>query len=267
MKQNKVKIAVVTVNYNNAKDTSECIRSFYKLDTSGLEISIIMVNNGSTEKESQNLKEKFPEIIFINSSVNKGFAGGNNLGIKKATENKADYILLINNDATVQNKDFFQNLLKSKEEIISPLIIFKKNGKTTYDFGGKVDWLFGRNTHINSSNKKYDGNTKPDYISGACLFIKAIVFRKIRLLDDKYFLYYEDVDFCLRAKKAGFKLGINSKSQIFHHLSSSASKLGKRKIKILADSHLRFCMRHLPIISAPFYLSFNLYLRLKTFLP
>lgn len=259
MKQPKTKVSIITVNFNNGHLTSETIKSFTKVSKTGVNLTVTVVDNGSIELRSLKLKEEFPKIHFIKSKKNLGFAGGNNLGIKHALKNHADYILLINNDATIKNKDFFQELLKIKGDIISPKVEYVKNGKTTLDFGGKVDYLFGRNYHLNKKT-----HIKPDYYSGVCLLIRSEVFRKVGLLDDNYFLYYEDVDFCLRAKKIGFKLKYCPTAKIFHHLSMSTNKLGKKKISILADSHLRFCREHLPKTSMPFYLAFNSYLNLKT---
>jgi len=207
------------------------------------------------------LEKKLPIVKFIYSKENLGFAGGNNLGIKYAIRTGADYILLINNDATVIEKNFLSKILRVKGDIVSPMVKYKNKGTITYDYGGLVDKLFGRNTHLHSLPIE-----TPDYFSGVCLLIKSKVFRKIGLLDDHFFLYYEDVDFCLRAKKAGLKLAFSPNSSIFHNLSTSANKFGKRKILILAKSHLRFCLKHLSILSMPFYLAFNLYLRLKSLL-
>ena len=259
MKPKKTKVAVITVNYNNGAITEECINSFAAVSKTNIDLSLIVVDNGSTEEASLKLEKKLKNVHFIYSKSNLGFAGGNNLGIEYAINNGADYILFINNDATVIEKNFLTNILKAKGDIVSPLVTYKDKGALTFDYGGKVDYLFGRNSHLHSLPQK-----TPDYFSGVCLLIKAKVFKRVGLLDDHFFLYYEDADFCLRAKKRGFKLGFCSKSSIFHNLSTSANKFGKRKISILANSHLHFCLRHLPFYSIPFYLSFNLYLRLKT---
>ncbi|HOX96026.1 MAG TPA: glycosyltransferase family 2 protein [Candidatus Woesebacteria bacterium] len=258
MKQ-KPKIVVITVNYNNASLTAETLKSFKDIDTGDIDLSLVVVNNGCSEPATAKLIKQFPKVKFLFSKTNLGFAGGNNIGIKYALNNHADYLLLINNDATVESKHFFQKLLKTKGDIISPKVEYLNQGKKIYDYGGKVDYLFGRNYHLNKITK-----VKPDYFSGVCLLIKTSVFNKLNGLDDRYFLYFEDADFCLKAIKLGYKINYCPSVKIFHHLSVSSNKLGKRKLIILANSHLRFCLRHLPLISAPFYLTFNLYLRFKS---
>jgi|GEM_PF-2793996 GT2 family glycosyltransferase len=262
MKQRNKKIIVITVNYNNAALTEDCLKSFKGINKDGIDLTLLVVDCGSVEEESRNLNKKFPKVKFIFSKKNLGFAGGNNLGLDYAKKMKADFVLLINNDATVESKDFLQKLLKTKGDIISPKVEYKDKGKAVYDYGGKVDMFFGRNYHLSKNT-----NIRPDYFSGVCLLIPSVVLDVAGKLDDGFFLYYEDADYCLRAVEKGFCLGFCPSVKIFHHLSMSTNKLGKKKLIILANSHLRFCRRHLPVTSLPFYLLFNLYLRAKTLLP
>lgn len=261
-----MKIAVVTVNYFNPEETVACIKSFDKLKKIGLTLSFFVVDNGGSAESNQNLSRKLPQARIIKSINNLGFAGGSNLGIKLALKEKADYVLLINPDTIIETKDFFTQMLSVKADLVAPLIRYRENNLNIYDSGGKIDRLFGRNTHLTAHTKKI-GSGKPDYFSGACILISSSVLRKIGLLNEGYFLYYEDADFCLRALKAGFSLSLCREAIIYHHLSTTTSKIGKKKISIIAASHLRFCRTHLPFLSSPFYLLFNLYLRFKTLLP
>lgn len=265
MKSRKPKIAVITVNYNNAKDTINCIRSFAKIDTDKVDLSFFVVDNGSAEVASRVIHKKLPNAQIIQSSKNLGFAAGNNLAIRQALQGRVDYVLLINNDAEVVDSDFFKVMLKAKGDIVSPIITYRHEGVESYDYGGVVDNLFGRNYHF-SSTDKFSKTSKPDYFSGACLLINAKVFDHIGLFDEKYFLYYEDADLCLRATKAGYKLA-QANTRVLHQLSVSTNKLGKGKLKILANSHLIFCTKHLPKTSFPLYTIYNLYLRSKLFFP
>ncbi len=258
-----MKISVITVNYHNEAETIACLRSVDRLKKSKLKLEYMVVDNGASRKSSAYLAQMFPKAEIIPSKINLGFAGGNNLAIKKALADKADYVLLINPDTLVESSDFFQQLLSAKADIAAPVIKYLENGHLTYDIGGKVDYIFGRNTHLTAGKIRA---TLPvaDYHTGACLLIKTSVFKTIGLLDEKFFLYYEDADFCLRAAKAGLSQKLSAGSVVFHHLSTTTSKLGRKKLRILADSHLLFCRHHLPFYSLPFYLAFNLFLRLKS---
>lgn len=259
------KVSIIIVNYNNVSDSIACLKSLSTLDESGYILETIFVDNGSRNEVVNKIQETFPKLNILRSSKNLGFAGGNNLGIKQALKNKADYLFLINNDTLIKDSQLISELIDQSVDITSPVVKYKQDEKTYYDYGGKVDWLFARNTHIKSTQLKTP-DKKPDYLSGVSLFVKSEVFEKTGLLDDNYFLYYEDADFCLRAKDKGFRLKSCHSTTIYHQLSSSANKLGSKKLKILAQSQWRFARKHLPKTSLPFAYLYHLYLRLKAVL-
>ena len=159
------------------------------------------------------------EVLVINNNLkNRGFSAGCNLGIKQALGHGADAVLLLNQDAVVE-KDFLGPLLANSSDIVGPVIKFKRCGKWVYDFGGKINWWLGRTTHLERPSVQEFKSSKIDYVSGCAMLIRRPVLEKIGLLDEAYFLYYEDVDYCLRARKAGFKISVELKSVIFHELS------------------------------------------------
>lgn len=260
--KDSAKVGIISVNFNNIKDTVLLINSL-KLIKSKYKIEKYIVDNGSTDDSLKQLK-KITGIKLLTSKINLGFAGGNNIGIKKALADNCDFILLINNDAQITDPLSIDKFIKINKDIVAPVVSFMRNGKSVFDYGGKIDKVFGRNTHFESPFKLEDFYPKADYFSGACVMIKSKVFDRIGYLDDSYFLYYEDADFCLRARKAAFKLKLCPEVTIKHKLSSSTKKMGKKKIKVLADSHFRFCLKHLPPMSTPFFVAFNIYLRLKS---
>jgi GT2 family glycosyltransferase len=251
------KISLIIVNFNNSTDTLDCLESIQKQKKDNLSLETIIVDNASTDDSFNQIKTKYPKNIVYKLPQNLGFAGGINHGIKIALETNPDYIMLLNNDSLITESDFFNKLLEKTADITAPLIKFTLNGKTTTDYGGKVDYLFARNTH-----QYHQGEF--DYLSGVCLLIKPTVFQKIGFFNSRFFLYYEDADFCLRAKRAGLSLLINNKASVFHKLSASTNKLGKKKLQVLAQSQLIFAKKHLPIRSLPFYYFYHLYLRIKS---
>jgi len=263
MRPNVNSIGIVIVNFHNPNETLACVKSLENVEKKHLRTTFYIVDNGGTAISSKSLSKKLPQAQIINSRNNVGYSKGCNLGIKAAIKNGAGYILLINPDTTVNSKRFLSELIGMGSDLTSPLIQYRQNNRLVYDFGGKIDYLFGRNTHLRSGKKTVHLGI-PDYFSGACILIKNSVFKKIGYLDENYFLYYEDADFCLRAIEAGFTQKLCRKVVIFHRLSTTTNKLGHEKIRILANSHLRFCRKHLSWIFAPFYIFFNLFLRAKT---
>lgn len=151
-------------------------------------------------------------IIVDNNKINRGFAKGANIGIKKALKQGATKVLLINPDADI-TKAAILKLCKSNADIVSPVLRFERQGETVLDFGGKVNWLLGRTTH----NENTPG--KIDFVSGACMLINSKVFEKIGYFDERFFMYFEDVDFCLRAKSAGLKVAIDPVVVADHQIS------------------------------------------------
>lgn len=262
----KTQITIIILNYNNAPDTLACLKSLKILSPGNYGLKTVLVDNASTDSSVKQIQAQYPNLTIIYSPNNHGFAAGSNLGITRALNHKADYILLLNNDTLLDDPNLINKLLAKPADLISPVIKFKRNKQTILDYGGQVNWLSARNTHHEFQATPLQTLPPPDYLSAVCLLINNKVFRQIGLLDKSFFLYYEDADFCLRARKAGLRLALCPTATIFHQLSSSANKLKSEKIKILAQSQWLFATKHLSKISLPFYLAYHLYLRLKFFI-
>jgi hypothetical protein len=220
------KVFIIILNWNGKDDTIECIKSIK--DNTYKNYEIIVVDNGSEDDSVSKIKRCFPKVNVVENERNFGFAGGNNIGIRHAVESDADYILLINNDTTV-DENFLQELVKAGEldnkvGILGPKIYFYKEPKKIWFAGGKVNWLKNKGTHIGLGeidSVQYNNKKEVDYLTGCCLLVKREVVEKIGGLSEDYFLYYEDVDFSLRAKKAGYKCLYVPESVIYHKVSRS----------------------------------------------
>lgn len=215
------KVFVVILNYNGKDILKKCLDSVYKSDYPNKEI--VVVDNNSQDNSFIEAKSLFSKFHFIQNNQNIGFAAGNNVAIKWALEKMADYIMLLNNDAFLE-KDTLTKLIKEAQKdelvgVLSPIIYKGKNKEKIWFSGGKINWLKMRVEHKNNIK-----NTQ--FITGCAMLIKKDVFKKIGLLDEKFFLYYEDADFSYRAKKAGFKLKVVSDA-IVYHLEKSSESLNK----------------------------------------
>ena len=237
------KVFIVIVNFNNRRDILKCL---YSLRHEKAEI--VVVDNKSSDGSIEAIRSRFKQVKILESEKNIGFAAASNKGIRYALRKKADYVLLLNPD-TIAEKNFLSVLLKKKADIISPVIKFKRKGEWVYDFGGRVNFLIGRTTHL--ERDILSKRTNPvDYVSGCCMLIKKEVFEKISLLDEKYFMFFEDVDFCLRAKKAGFTIKVNPKVSIFHDLSEGEAK-SLRQMYYLLLSNFIFINKWIPVYHRP----------------
>ncbi len=225
------KVFIIVLHYHSIEDTQECLKSLEKLDYDNFEV--VIVDNGTEEKpkfQSPNFK-----LTQIFNKENLGFAGGNNVGIRYALEHGAEYVLLLNND-TIIEPSFLKKLIKAGESnkkigILGPIIYqypSTGSGQEIHFAGGKVNWLYTKGTHISTiSTKRSDQASsinEADYITGACMLVKQEVIEKIGLMPEEYFLYLEDVDWCLKARREGFKCIIVPKARIWHKVSQSAKQ-------------------------------------------
>lgn len=245
-----IKIAAVVLNYHHHLDTERCIQHLLMSDL-GKDLEVICVDNSNDFESINYLKEKFSKVIFIKNDKNLGFAGGNNLGIKLAIKNRADYILIINPDVEIPT-DFFSPLLKnftnSKTGLVGPAILHTQKNKKVYGLEGKVDWSLGKPEHRNIKKLENKSPINADFITFACVLIKPEVFRKVGLIDDGYFMYFEDVDYCLSARKSSYNIVLDPSVVVLHNTSSSFSRPAD-KLVISFKSHLRFINKWLPVFS------------------
>jgi len=219
-------IYIIVLNWNGKDDTIECVRSLQKINYDNYKI--IVVDNGSEDNSVSEIERLFPAVKIIKNKKNLGFAGGNNVGIRYAVENKADYVLLINNDTTV-GENFLSELVEIGESdkrigALGSKICFHSEPNRIWFAGGKVNWLKNKGTHIGLDEidtGQYNKISEVDYLTGCCLLIRRGVIEKIGVLAEDYFLYYEDTDFSARIKNAGYRIMYIPKSKIYHKISRS----------------------------------------------
>lgn len=207
-------VSIVILNWNNADDTLKCLDSFLRLNYSNFEL--IVVDNGSSDDSLQQIKNKFPSVTCVEVGKNLGYSGGNNVGIKYSMKDKKnEYILIINNDIELMNPKFLTQMIEemrtdSKIGIIGPRVI---------NPGGRVqNTILFTPTLLNcikeSLGLRFRTKEQKDYnilqqvgaVSGVCWMIRTNVVRKVGLLDEDYFMYAEEQDYCYRVKKADWKV-------------------------------------------------------------
>lgn len=260
------KVSLVILHFVNKILTEQCLESVKKLETKGFDLETIVVNNNPQEN-LKDLEKKFSYFLFIETGRNLGFTGGNNVGIKQALGGKADWILLINND-TILDKNLIVQLIKvgeldEKIGILGPKIYFapgyefhqerykpSEQGKVFWYAGGKIDWqnVLASHRGVDEVDEgQYDKVEETDFVSGCAMMVKREVFEKIGLLDSRYFLYYEDSDFCQRAKRAGFKVVYMPKAKLWHLNAESSAVGGPLQDYYITRNRLLFGMRFAPL--------------------
>lgn len=239
------KIDIIILHYGDIAVTKKCIKSL-ESSAKGFR-DIILINNDPQIDLTQRIQSK-PKRIVLNAKKNLGFAAGVNLGIQKSFKNNADAVCLLNNDVVIE-KDFIKGLstyLFGKKDvgIVGPLIEFAAKGGQMYDHGAIVDQKTGMSKHRNYFSKKTKAPLLVDAITGCCMMIKKEVLEAIGLFDEQFFMYYEDVDFCLRAKEKGFRVYVVPSEIIHHELSKSIGRKSSSLIYQLVKSNIRFSKKH-----------------------
>lgn len=233
------KTDVIIVHFGDINTTLGAISSLKKHTTYR---NIIVVNNDKRIKVEDYIKSR--NVISVNSEKNLGFAAGVNRGIKIAIEKNAEYIVLLNNDAKAED-DFISTLSRSfstaeKAGIIAPVIKFKQNGQALYDTGGVIQNKTGKTYHNNYTKIPKIKLISAEYVSGCCMMIRADVIKKIGYFDEQFFLYYEDVDFCLRANKVGYEIYCSTDAIVSHDLSKTVGKDSRTALYYLVQSGRKF---------------------------
>ncbi len=202
---NNVAVSIIILNYNGGADVLECLESVSHIDYPAYDV--IVVDNGSTDDSLQNIRKRYPQIRIIENGRNLGFAEGNNVGIRASS---SPYILLLNDDTTV-GKNILKDLVEAtqadpKAGIAGPAILYHETPDRIWSAGSRIG-LLGYASHM-GKGRKMESCSFPqpvDYICGCAILIKREVVDKVGLLDGEYFTYFEDADYCFRARKAGYR--------------------------------------------------------------
>ncbi|RKR85488.1 hypothetical protein BDD43_5759 [Mucilaginibacter gracilis] len=258
------KVSVITVNFNQALVTEALLESIFKTNTYP-NIEIIVVHNGAKTNDLPQWQAKYPDIVFIRSEANLGFAGGNNLGIKAAT---GDYLFLVNNDTefTAGLTETLVNTLDNNETIgiISPKIKYFQFPDTLQYVGfTPMNYYTCRNQCIGQfekDNGQYDNLSQPTgFCHGAAMMLRRKAIEKAGLMTENFFLYYEEMDWNEHIKRAGYQAWVNTNALIYHKESVSVGQGSPLKEYFMNRNRILFIRRNAPWNQAiVFYVYFML---------
>jgi GT2 family glycosyltransferase len=212
------------------------------------------VDNGSSDDSVPRFREQAAEdLILIENQENLGFAGGNNVGLGFALEKlEPDYLLLLNND-TVVDPHFLEVLVDYAQQdesigVVGPTVYYYHDPHKIAFLGGYINPCNGKilHYHLNEEDEGQDDPRELDFVSGCSLLIKRETVNRVGLLDPQYFLYNEDVDWCLRAKKAGYQVCLVPSGKIWHKVSASAGKNSPTSLYYWGRNQFLLVKNHCP---------------------
>ena len=250
------KVSVITVNFNQPKVTEELLLSIPYTNTN---LEIIVVDNGSRADLPTGWQASYPGVKFIRSENNLGFAGGNNLGINAAT---GDYLFLVNND-TEFTPGLVEKLVEVLEAhpgvgVISPKIkYFYNQGLMQYAGYTQMNYYTCANSckGLREPDKgQYDHICGPTaYCHGAALMVRKEAIAKAGLMHENYFLYYEELDWCERIKRAGYQAWVCTDALIYHKESISVGKKSRLKEYFMNRNRILFTRQNAPFFKKIFF--------------
>ncbi len=254
-------LSIIIVNWNTEHLLDECLASIYQ-ETKDIDFEIFVVDNASSDSSARTIREKYPAVRLIENKENRGFAAANNQAIKQAS---GKYILLLNPDTVVlnsalpkaikvleanpnvgilgaktYNKDMSQQKTIRKNPALATQLIFPRKMKQIFP-----NWKALKDYYKNDFN--YGAESFVEQIQGSFMLVKKEIFQKIGLLDEKFFIWFEEVDFCLRARRAGYKIIYSPEASIIHYGGVSFAQIFTlKKQELYARSMLYYFWKHKP---------------------
>ncbi len=245
-------VSIIILNWNGLEDTIECLESLKKITYSNYQV--IVVDNGSKSNDADILEDKYKDYIkLIRNDKNYGFTGGNNIAIKRLLEiSDFHYCLLLNND-TVVAPEFLTEMVKAMESDsrtgiagcktflyhtpnLLQLVWFDLNMRT-----GRANWVGAGEV----DRGQYEDIREVAYVQGSCFLIKKEVIERIGMLDEVYGNYFEEVDYCLRARKVGYTTVYVPKAHIWHHKEAQSDNEARgRREYYLTRNRFLLMKRH-----------------------
>lgn len=245
------KVTLITVHFNQPDLTCALLESICRQDYRNVEV--IVVDNASKENDEHLFRECFPEVVFVRSEHNLGFAGGNNLALPHAT---GEFLFFINNDAELTD-GAIRHLLEMFEQypkagIVSPLICYMPNGSDDPDiiqYAGMtpIHPLTGRNNIVGNKEPDQGQYFKPGitaYAHGAAMMAPRSVIDRVGPMQEDFFLYYEELDWSERIRRAGYEIWVQPLARVYHKESMTVEKMGALKTYYMTRNRMWFMQRH-----------------------
>lgn len=229
--KSKPKVNIILINYNGDNDTVACVNSLRELNYENFEI--VVVDNASRTQEELE-KRLHNSVVYLKSAENLGFSGGNNIGIRYAIEHGADYVLLLNNDTVVES-NFVEKLVDAAGRhrdagILTGKIVYYSKPDYIWYAGGYMNLDRARIHHYHIKEKDFKDTTEKTvtFATGCLMMIPRSIIEKYGGLDDTFFMYSEDAEFCSRIMENGYKIWYIPTAKIYHKVSASSGGAGSK---------------------------------------
>jgi len=238
------RVGIVVLNWNRPDHTIACLTSLRELDYPSYEV--VVVDNGSADGSPTAIRRLFPGVSVVENGRNLGFAAGSNVGIVLLARRGVDYVLLLNDDAEVAT-DLLGALVEVAEAdpstgILGPTIYYYGPATVIWSAGGSID-ARGRARHLRLGELG-DAGLKPvqdvDYVTGCALLVRREVVERVGALDERFFAYYEEAEWCARARRAGFRVVYVPRARAWHKIDPAARNHSRSYLYLTARNRLLY---------------------------
>lgn len=241
-------IYAVTLNWNRPADTIACLQS---LSTQTAEaLHLVVVDNGSTDDSIAQIRASFPQIDLIVNSQNKGFACGMNVGIRHALAQGAEAVFVLNNDTILAEDAVVQLMAQCRPGVglVAPLIYYADPDDVIWSVGGKIHpWTLevtGDQRDVRDDGQ-FTAVQSRDFVPGCGMLLTRSALQNVGLFDEKFFMYYEDSDLCLRLRRAGYEILVTPHARMWHKVASSSGGSDSPNERYwMARSSMRYFSKH-----------------------
>jgi GT2 family glycosyltransferase len=232
MATNVPKVCAVVITYNQREQALACLRTLSGVTYTAW--TVLLVDNGSTDGTAEVVAKSFPHVHMLRLGKNQGYVGGTNHGVARALAGGADYILLLNDDVWVP-PEAPSTLVAAAEAdlqtaVVGPKVYCLDEPQRIQSAGGAIDWRTACSQLIGQGELdqgQYDCSRDVEFVSGCAMLIRAQAWYAVGGFDPAYFLYYEEVDWCLRARQAGWKVTYIPWTAVWHaDRTSTKAELG-----------------------------------------
>ncbi len=245
---NAGKVVTVIPNWNLKEDLGECLRSLAQ--STWKDHAIVVVDNASTNGAAAYVREGFPEAHLIALPENSGYAGALNAGIRWALEQGAEFVFALNNDTVVPPETLARLVATLQEHpeigILAPKVVYFSQPERLFSLGARsypflpIPFEYG---HRWRDSARFGGLMDFDYVTGCAMLIRAEVFARAGLFDERYFMYYEDGDFCRRTRETGLRIALQGGVKILHKASLSSKIQGAKIVYYRSRNRVLFYRR------------------------
>jgi GT2 family glycosyltransferase len=220
-------VGIVVLNWNRREDTLDCLASLSKLDYPAFQV--IVVDNGSTDGSVEAIRSAFPTTVLIETGANLGYAAGNNVGLRYAFDHACELALLLNNDTVVAPDLLTQMtgpcLADSTIGVVGPKIYYYDRPQVFWSAGGVIDWQHGR-TFMRGIEEQdcgqFDAPAAADFVTGCALLVRRAAAEAAGLLDERFFMYFEETEWCVRIARAGWRIMYVPGGRLWHKIKPAA---------------------------------------------